>query len=153
MIYFKLSYKLRCLPIPNLWYFLFNIVLTLSDLGVSFHCVFMDLLVTPIWINSPFSFSLITISGRNFSPIPTSTEPLCDQHLLTRQGINFRNYLHKFESGDCRYKCVQIKPGYERTEIIIWTKQRWLYTVLKNMPTKDSRKNSHRCRLQMMIKR
>ena len=66
---------------------------------------------------------LITISGRNFSPIPNSTKPLCHEHLLTRQEIHLKKYLHKLETGDSSYMHVQIETAYESREDSIETQK------------------------------
>ena len=66
--------------------------------------VFSDPLLLPRDLNLPPSLSVLSLANRSFWPIFSSTHPLIDQHLLTRQIINRKNSLHKLETGDFRHE-------------------------------------------------
>lgn len=67
----------------------------------------------PIWISLSLSLSLSFACG-NFHPILSSAQSLGDHHLLIRQRINAKNWLHKFETGDSRHKLYNAMSGLKQ---------------------------------------
>ena len=118
--------------------------------SLGFMCVFMISLQTPSPGSSespslplsspPLPFSFSPSSGwQESSPIFYSTQPLGDQHLLTRQRINGKNCLHRLENDSWHkhYKAISGLKQVTRAEKPAFEKYKHnLYTVHKNsMPS------------------
>jgi hypothetical protein len=63
---------------------------------------------------------LCPLNGGSFFPILSFAQPSNDQHLLTRQRINGKHYLHQLESGELKIN-IAVPPNirYEGREISI----------------------------------